>query len=102
MSRTVRNRTRSGNLTSYGFHKRKDCIERWINRLGSESLAIERFLEYYVRDGYCMKTPKKYRMQRNRKRKAEFNQIMYNAMKHDSFDNVVTMKWPNNARHRYY
>jgi hypothetical protein len=102
MSRTVRNRTKSGELTNYGFHKRKDALERWSHRLGSDSLAIERFLKFYIRDGYCMKTPKKFRIMRNRKRKAKFKQIMYNAMKHDSFDNVVTMRWHNDARHRYY
>jgi hypothetical protein len=102
MSRTIRNRTPSNGLNDYAFHQRKDCLERWRKQDDTDSEAIDNFLTFYRRDGYCMRGNKKFRYAKNRSQKQSFKQIIHHALKNDSFDNVTNLLCFKSVRNRYW
>ena len=102
MSRTIRNRTPSNGLNNYAFHKRKYSLERWCKYGDTDIIAIDKFLTFYRRDGYCIRGNKKFRYACNRSQKQKFKQMIQQASENNSFDNLVTMLCFKRIRNRYW
>lgn len=102
MSRTIRNRTPSNGLNDYAFHKRKDALERWRKPGDTDHQAIDNFLTFYRRDGYCMRRNRIYKDAKCRSQKQGFKQAIHHALKDDSFDNMTNKLCFKSVRSRYW
>lgn len=98
MSRTVRNRSRSGDLNKYARHVKKTCFSSFHD----ESERMENFIIFYRRDGSSEGVPRSFRKSLNKTKKAKDKQTLFRAILNDKLDNLITFKDVKNAAYLYW